>query len=284
LSKLRGRPSVLILVLVAVLALVGCTSSKTTVSADEVIQNALAAQADVDSSHVEITLDATVQGTVSDQALDISLDGGANADIDWANKKMQSHLGMTMAYGTMSFQMSADMYAVDNVSYTQWTMLGTTDNWTKSALPMDFWFTPDSEEFIDSILEVAEAESLPSEKVGGINCYVLQLTPDIEAIQQMLSEQFPEEAEMPNMEDIITNLSFKVWVAKDTSFVTKIEIELSANIPAEVMGTTGTGMDITFNITIEASDFNESVSIELPAEAQNAEWGESPLPLDMFGF
>ena len=63
--KGKGRSFVLILVLLAVLALVGCGSSETKVNADEVVQDALAAQAGVTSSHVEITIDATAEGTLN---------------------------------------------------------------------------------------------------------------------------------------------------------------------------------------------------------------------------
>ena len=66
--KGKGKSLVLILALVAVLALVGCGSPKTKVSADEVVQDALAAQAGVTSSHVEITINATAKGTANGTA------------------------------------------------------------------------------------------------------------------------------------------------------------------------------------------------------------------------
>ncbi len=92
--KGKGKSLVLILALVAVLALVGCGSPKTKVTADEVVQDALAAQAGVTSSHVEITIGATAQGTANGTPMDVTLDGTVNGDVDWANKKMKAHLGM----------------------------------------------------------------------------------------------------------------------------------------------------------------------------------------------
>lgn len=286
LLKEKGRSFVLILVLLAVLALVGCGSSKTKVSADEVVQDSLAAQAGVTSSHVEITLDATAQGTLSGSALNVALTGTANGDFDWANKKMKAHVTADITYNAYPVPtVTMDMYAVDNCSYTQTTAFGTTDNWTKAALPMDFWFTPDNAQFINSILQSTQAEYLPNEKVDGINCYVVQLTPDIAAIQQTLSQQSSTDNEVPNLANLVSNLSFKVWVAKDTSFVTKIEIALSAHIPPEVLGETANsgGLDITLTISMQATDFNKSLSIELPAEAQNAKEGSSQSLLNMFG-
>jgi hypothetical protein len=286
LLKGKGKSLVLILALVAVLALVGCGSPTTKVSADEVVQDALAAQAGVTTSHVEITLNATAKGTANQIALDVTMDGTVNGDVDWANKKMKAHLGVNAGFNGMTFPVTADMYAVDNVSYMQLTMMGSTDNWTKSSLPMDFWFTQENSQFIDSLLQSTEAESLPNEKVGDINCYVLNLDPDVAAIQQMLSQQSSDLAEIPDMTKVITNLSIKVWVAKDTSYVTKIEIVLAATVPSEALGGAagGKGLDISLTVTMAASNFNKSVSIQLPTEAQNATGDGFDLPFDMSSF
>ena len=283
--KEKGRSFLLILVLLAVLALVGCGSSETKVSADKVVQDALAAQAEVSSSSAEITIVATAKGAIGETDLDVSLDGTVTGDMDWANEKMTAHLGMNAGFNGMTFPVSADMYAFDNITYMQLTMMGNTDNWTKDSLPMDFWFTQENAQFIDNLLQSSEAESLPDDKVGGVNCYVLKLTPDIAAIQQMFSQQSSDEDEMPDMASLISNLSIKVWAAKGTSYVTKIEMELSANIPSEVLGGSagGEGLDVNLTITMQFSKFNDSVSIQLPAEAQNAEDGFE-LPFDISSF
>ena len=284
--KEKGRSFLLILVLLAVLALVGCGSSETKVSADKVVQDALAAQAEVSSSSAEITIVATAKGAIGETNLDVSLDGTVTGDMDWANKKMTAHLGMNAGFNGMTFPVSADMYAFDNITYMQLTMMGNTDNWTKDSLPMDFWFTQENAQFIDNLLQSSEAESLPNEKVGGVNCYVLKLTPDIAAIQQMFSQQSSDEDEMPDMASLISNLSIKVWAAKGTSYVTKIEMELSANIPSEVLGGSagGEGLDVNLTITMQFSKFNDSVSIQLPAEAQNAAEDGFELPFDISSF
>ena len=281
--KGKRRSFVLILMLLAIVALVGCGTSETKVDADEVVQDALAAQANVDSSHVEIDIAATAEGTLDGDALDASLNATLTADIDWANKKMQADLGMNANYNGLAFPISMDMYAVDNCSYMQLMFGLMADNWTKSEFPTEFWSGQDGEQTfdIDSILQSTEAESLPDQKVTGVNCYVLQLKPDIAAIQQMLSDQAASEEGMPDIESLISNLSIKVWVAKDTSYVTKIEVELDANIPSEVLGGAagGEGLTVNLTVTMEMTDVNEAVSIELPAEAEDAEWGN---PLDMF--
>jgi outer membrane lipoprotein-sorting protein len=284
LLKGKGRSFVLVLVLLAVLALVGCGSSETKVNADEVVQNALAAQANMDTSSMEITIDdVTVEGTVNGMDIGVSLNGSATSTMDWSNKKMKGHMGMNvdltapLAFNT---QVTGDMYAFDNVSYIKVIFMAS-DNWTKTALPIDFWYTQENEQFIESILETADAEYLPDQKVGGVNCYVLKLTPDYVALQAMLEQQAGAGEEVPDIASLISNLSIKVWVAKDTSYVTKIEVVLDADIPADVLGGVagGEGLTVHLSVTMEMTDVNEPVSIVLPDEAQNAEWGN---PLDLF--
>ena len=282
--KGKGRSFVLVLVLLAVLALVGCGGgSETKVDADQVVQDALAAQAQVDSSHVEINIVADAEGTLDGDALDASLNATLTGDMDWANKKMQAVLGMNANYNGLAFPISMDVYAVDNCSYIQMKFGTMTDNWTKAEFPMDFWSSQDVEQTfdIDSILQSTEAESLPDQKVNGVSCYVLRLKPDIAAIQEMLTDQAGIDEEIPDIDSLVESLSIKVWVAKDTSYVTKMEIVLSAHLTGEAMGEPESSdvLEISLTVTMQMTDVNEAVSIELPAEAEDAEWGN---PLDMF--
>ncbi len=168
--KGKGRSFALILVLLAVLALVGCGSPETKVEADQVVQDALAAQAEVDTSTMKITIDATVEGTANGMDIGADLDGSVTSTMDWANKEMKGHMGMNVNLtDPMSFnmQVTGDMYAFDNISYIKLVFMGS-DNWTKTALPMDFWFTQENEQFIDNLLQSTEAESLSDEKVDGV--------------------------------------------------------------------------------------------------------------------
>lgn len=261
--------------MVAALALAGCGSSETKVSADEVVKDALAAQANVDSNHLVINIDGTVEGTTDGEPLDASLDATLTADVDWTNKKMKAVLGMNANYNGLQFPISMDMYAVDNCSYMQMKFGLMTDNWTKVGLPVDFWASQENQQFLDGILDSTDAESLPSQKVGGVNCHVLQLVPDIAALQQMMAQQGASVEEMPDIDSLVKDLSVKVWVAKDTSYVTKIEIVLSAHLTGEDMGDPESNdvLDITLTITMEMTDANKGLSIEVPAEAQSADWG-----------
>ncbi len=280
--KGKGRSLVLLLVLVTVLTLVGCGGTETTVSADQVVQDALAAQAGASSYQMMVTLDASAQGTVSGAPLNATLTGNVDCLIDQANKKMKAQAEADInvtGEQPMTLNAGAEVYVVDNYTYMGTSMMGVSQGWTKQALPADFWQSLASDNFQTALLTSVEAKYLKETKVNGVSCYELDVTPNVSQLQAMLQGMLEEESltqgedvQLPNLESFITNLSFKVWVAKDTSCVTKIEIVLSVHITPEALGEEANGdvLDITLNMTMETSNFNQSVSIELPAEAQNA--------------
>lgn len=284
--KGKGRSFLLVLVLLAVLALVGCGSSETKVSADEVVQDALAAQAGSSSYRMVVKLDASAQGTMSGSALNATLSGTVDCLFDQANKKMkgqaEADINVT-GEQPMAFKAGAEVYVVDNYTYMQATVMGMSQEWTKQALPADFWQSLASDNFQMALLTSVEAEYLKEEKVGGVTCYVLDLTPDVSQLQQMLQQMLSDgssnqgtDSEIPNLESFVKSMSFKVWIAKDTSFLTQTKIELTLSITPEALGqpANGESLTIALDLTINASDFNQSVSIQLPDEAKNADEGE----------
>lgn len=282
--KKVGRSSVLLLVLLAVLALVGCGGSETKVNADEVVQKALAAQVEASSCRIVVTLDASVQGTQNGSPLDAKLTGNIDCLLDQANKKMKAQAEADInVTGQQPINADADIYVVDNYTYMQTSMMGMQQGWTKQALPENFWQSLATDNFQTALLNSVEAEYVKEDKINGVTCYVLDLTPDVSQLQQMLQGMFANQTgdqgsqtKLPNLKDLIKDMSFKVWVAKDTSFLTQAKIELTVNITPEALGqpANGDSLTVTVNLTMNASNFNQSVSIQLPAEAQNATEGE----------
>jgi hypothetical protein len=286
LLKGKGRSFVLMLVLLAVLALVGCGNTETKVSADKVVQDALAAQAEASSYRMVVTLDASAQGTMSGSAMNATLSGNIDCLFDQANKKMKAEAEADIdvtGEQPMAFDAEAEVYVVDNYTYMQAAVMGMSQGWTKQALPDDFWQSLASDNFQTALLTSVEAEYLKEEKVGGVTCYVLDLTPDVSQLQQMLQQMVSggastqgADSEIPNLESFVKSMSFKVWIAKDTSLLTQVKVELNLSITPEALGepANGENLTITLNLTMNASDFNQSVSIQLPDEAKNADEGE----------
>jgi hypothetical protein len=251
-----------------------------------VVQDALAAQAEASSYRMVVTLDASAQGKMSGSALNATLSGNIDCLFDQANKKMKAEAEASInvtGEQPMALSAEAELYAVDNYTYMETVLMGMSQGWTKQALPGDFWQSLASDNFQTALLTSVEAEYLKEEKIGGVACYMLDLTPDVSQLQQMLQQMISggastqgADSEIPNLESFVKSMSFKVWIAKDTSFMTQAKIELNLSITPEALGqpANGESMTITLNLTMNTSSFNQPVSIQLPDEAKNADEGE----------
>ncbi len=269
----RGNRWALVLALLGVLVVIGCGGGlNDKMRGDEIAQNALAAQAGISSSHMEANLVATVQGTLYGAPLSVSVDGGkASIDADWAHKKAKADAELTVAYNGMLIPIKAGLYSVDNSSYTQATIGGMTENWTKGYLPLDVWPYLTDARVMSGLLRYVSSELAGNEDVNGVACNVLRLTPDFAAIQQALSEKYPSVGDIPDIAALFSQLSIRVWVASETSFVTRLEVSATARVTAQALGQAPNNdvLDISLTLTVEASGFNEPVSIEPPAVAQS---------------
>jgi hypothetical protein len=116
---------------------------------------------------------------------------------------------------------------------------------------------------------------------------VLALTPDLDKLQQALLEQpgiGEQLAEMPDLDSMIQKMTIKIWVAKDTYFLMKAVVAMTLVIDAQAMGMpAGEGTaTIELSLQMAAHDYNEPVSVELPAEAATATEGSSGFELPFF--
>jgi hypothetical protein len=147
--------------------------------------------------------------------------------------------------------------------------------WLKIAISENMSAGIPSMEDVTGIIESSQVEMVKEEKVGGVNCYVLSVTPDFEALQQELATN-PLTAQMniefPDMEGLISDMSFKVWVAKDTYFLMKTEVVVTMAMDSAALGEPDGEdyMNVNLTFTVEASDYNKVGSIELSTEALSA--------------
>ncbi|MCX5992380.1 MAG: hypothetical protein NTZ04_08690 [Chloroflexi bacterium] len=104
--------------------------------------------------------------------------------------------------------------------------------------------------------------------------------PDFEKLQQQLTEG--ANMQLPNLKDMISSFSLNVWVAKDTFFISKAQMEMTLLLTSEVLGTSAGGAEMTLNMILylQSHDYNQSVSIELPPEALKAIEG-TPSPFGL---
>ena len=271
--RIRGRSLALVLALLAVLVMIGCGDDlKDRMRADEIVQSALAAQGGLSSSHMEGVFVAAAQGTFNGAPLNVNLNSGkASIDADWAHRRIRAHGELGVGYNGMLVPIQADLYLVENCTCARIGIAGSTENWTRGSLSLDIWPYVTDPRLMNGLLHYITSDLAGEEVVGGAACDVLRITPDLTAIQRAVSEKYPPLGEIPDLAALFEELSVRVWVARDTSLITRVEVTGRAHATAEALGQAPSSdvLDIDFTLTGDASGFNEPVSIELPSEMQS---------------
>ena len=190
--------------------------------------------------------------------------------------------------GEDEMDMEMEMYLVDNTFYMMMDipLMGPEPTWMKFEMPGEmpgvYWDPTDLMELQTEFLEALEFEVTGSEIVSGVDCYVMEVTADIGQLWELVMQQVEEtgmgmedilEEFEEMLGDIIRDYSMKMWIAKDTSFLIKTEIELAMELTPEIMGVPDEEgeMAIDMVMTMLMYDYNQPVSIELPPEAEDAE-------------
>ena len=132
---------------------------------------------------------------------------------------------------------------------------------------------------LTALIKTAEITVLGSEKVRGIDCYVLEVTPDMDKLWELAMQQSDVAGEtLPDIadeviRDMFDDYSVKYYVAKNTYFLMRSAIDMTIELTPDDLGFPGEEGSMTMNITMDllAYDYNLPVSIELPPEAEDAE-------------
>ncbi|MDY7081450.1 MAG: DUF6612 family protein, partial [Halobacteria archaeon] len=168
---------------------------------------------------------------------------------------------------------NTEIYVVNNTTYIKGRLPGQ-DGWVKASMPSiinEMWNTQNQLEKQEELLNISEVERLEDDTVRGTQTYVLRIKPDADEYQELVEEQLSGMGPAGSLarESVeVQSVSAKQWIAKDTNYPMRSQVELSM-----VMTTPGSGgRTVRSNVSIEMKlyDHNKNVEIELPEEARNA--------------
>jgi outer membrane lipoprotein-sorting protein len=269
--------SVLVMALMASL-LVGCADKELTQEdLEQLVNDVLVANAKVQTVKFDMNTTTKMEMIGGPQPEGATMVGEGTGAIDSANREMQLIMDMDIDVpGKAKQSMPMESYLVDDWMHIKVSVEEKGAQWMKMPLPDEMW---DSQSAISQQIELLqtakEVNFLGSEDVNGMDCYVVEMVPSAEALNKMLSQmQMPdiEEADFSHLSfaDMIKEMSFKQWIAEDGYLIMKSETHVLMEISAEDVGAT---VDEFQKITADQTsvmlfyDYNEPVSIELPADA-----------------
>lgn len=272
------------LVLVMVLPFTACGEGTELPSAQEIVDGATQALDDIRTYEFEMDTTLDMAGEVEGEAFEMTMGIVSSSALDLDNRQIELNMAVNVALPEEDeIGMTVEAYLIDNMGYSMMDFPGTDPTWEKEEVSEAEW-----EEVIEVIslaesqvelLETAKVEVIGSEKVKGVDCYVLQVTPDMaqlwETVMQQATLGFGGEIGWPALtEEILDKASYsfsvKQWIAKDTYFLTKVEIDIAIELTAEAMGVEEGEASIDSAMTMLMYNYNQPVSIELPPEAEEA--------------
>ncbi len=255
------RTGLLVLVLAVSLLLAGCT---TAINGDDNGTDTELDDADIDETELQAaaveamedveTAAISHQMTVSldgEQAFDLSSDGV----VDYAEQRMEL---TTIMENPMTGEQEIPQYVIGETMYMkfdgQWMQENVSDE--------NFW---ESEELTQQqeVLEAAELDVQGEKETDdGHEVYVVNMSVDQETMQSIIEDELGEqEAGMPGEEIELGEVSVTQHIDAETSHIRYAEMEFELTAAGETM---------SMEMTVETSDINEDVDIELPEEAENA--------------
>jgi len=278
-DKMWKRILTMSLVVVMILSLVACVEEEEELaSAQEIIDGVIESLDDIRTCQFDIDMTLDMAGEAEGEPFDGTMVTDSSGALDLENRQMRMDMTMSLAMvGEDEMEMGTEMYLIGDMVYMLMKIPEMEPMWMKSEVPEGYWEEMNQVESQVELLEVAQVEVIGSETVGGIDCYVLQLTPDLEQLWQIIAQQAQVTGEASalteeSLQEMFQSFSVKQWIAKGTYFLTKAEIDIAMEFTPEDMGFPEEEGVMTMDITMSflGYDYNQPVSIVLPPEAEEA--------------
>ena len=268
------------LALAMVLSLAACAKEEEELPpAQEIVDGVIESLDNIKTYQFDMDVTIDMAGEDEGEAFEgtIAMDYSGAVDVENRQMRMKMTYRSIAKTGQPEREMETEMYLIGDMMYMMMEIPEMGPMWIKSEMPEGTWEEMNQVEPQIELLEAAQVEVIGSERVGGIDCYVLEVTPDMEQLWQLAMQQAESTGEMPAVaeefiQEMFRSFSMKQWVAKDTYFLTRAEIDMAVELTPEAMGFPGEEGVMTMDIAMDllVYDYNQPVSIELPPEAEEA--------------
>jgi len=248
-----------IVLIISLLLLSGCTSLDG-VTAQAIKTNMLQAYQNVSTYSFSISI--TMQ---TDMSAGGSFEIEGNGEVDLVNEKLMMEQTMSMDLMNIG-SVTTSTYIIDRIIYTGTDMFDISQ-WKKQNISnaTQSWRSYDQMQTHIQLLGSSTVERASDEEKNGISCYVLHVQPDSTTLFDVLQTTSEDSSTTPQLDyaEAIQEFTVKQWIAKDTNLPVKVLLTMTIETDTATI-------DYTTEMTLSA--YNEPVTIELPEDAQNAEW------------
>jgi hypothetical protein len=270
------------LILLVSTALTGCAVKDPV--AQDVLNNSLTAMAKTTSYKVDFSMTWNMEMTGGTEPGKMTMDMTGNGVTEIKTKNTHINLDINADYLGQNEKLSMEMYSVDPWQYIKMSGMGQNDQWTKlkstSSSALSSSLSQGQIDELTTLMKSSTKSTLTTnEKLNGINCYVLEIEPDLAALWQWMMSQQAEslssgvDFSKMDLSKIIQSFGVKYWIAKKNFQIIKADANMTMALDAATLGlSTDESGSMTMSMLMSASfsDYNKPVTIEVPAEALNA--------------
>jgi len=201
------------------------------------------------------------------------------SSINLLDKEMYMNMQMEMETPQQGRQnMSAEIYSTDGWMYMKANVPGAGEQWTKMELTEELWAQQCQLSSVTNFLQTpTNLELAGSERIGTIDCYLLNVTPDLNSLSNWMAGQMqPGSGTLdPGITGSQTpgDFTVKQWIDKSSLLPVKQLIKVKydpASIAVTPTANSYNQMTMEMSAVLNYYDFGKSVTIQLPAEALNA--------------
>ncbi len=246
-------------------------------SAQEIIDGVIESLGEIRTYQFEMDMTGDIAGHGEEWEVEATMVMDFDGVLDLENRQMKIDMTMNIEMpGEDQTEIGIETYLFGDTIYMMMDVPGGVPTWMKVEMPEGYWGEMSQVESQIELLEAAQVKVIDSETIEGTDCYVLQLTPDMEQLWQLaMQEPIPGE-EVPAvaeeyLQKMFTSFSVKQWIAKDTYFPIKAEIDMVIDPASAAMGLQAEeSVPAGISMVLLFYNYNQPVSIELPPEAEEA--------------
>jgi hypothetical protein len=288
----------LLLVIVALLLVPGCKEKESTEATptatvelsqeqmQKIFADSITATTSVETYKFEMNMTTDMEMTGGDQVRKVNMVMNASGAYDQTNNNMQMVMDMNIESDLPEFEeemqnITMEMYMLEEYMYMKMDMPMVGEQWVKmpASTEMAAAYNPDMVKSQLKMLEGAgEIEFLRYEVADGSDCYVFKLVPDMQKIMDWMGQQPMTGAEfdagsISNIADVFKDLTYIVWIARDSGLMKKIDATILMEFDTEQYGDMSgefESMRMNMVMGMRMFDNNKPVSIVLPEEAKDA--------------
>jgi len=201
----------------------------------------------------------------------------ATGSINIPDKEMVMIMDMVMEIpDDVEQSVTGEIYIKDGWLYVKAFAADIGEQWSKMKLTDEMWAQQSQitamPDFLSSPVNLALAGS---ESINGIDCYVIDIIPDMQSLSDWMGGQMQSDSANVNLDELnvfemFEEFTVREWIAKDGFLPVRQKIYIKSNMDSGEADVTGFNNRMALDMDLTYYDHGKISTIQLPPEALHA--------------